>query len=151
MTFMKKAPTIKGIFVMSHVRALERAKGHKAVLELVKKYGKRVRFKNSEDVPVREEVKIIELVLDLLSEKTIPYGKRELEAGKLHFKNFSKTPLGTLVLNMFGYKNALLRAPWIASRVFRGVHFKTEELGQKKIRVTMENNDYSIEHFQGFF
>src|SRR6185503_14907010 len=120
---MKKIPTIKGIFVMSHVRALERAKGKDAVLKLVERMGKRVRYKNTEDVPVREEIAIIENVLDLLSEKPIPHGKREFEAGRLHFKNFSETPLGQLVLRIFKFKKALLKAPWIAKKVFRGVQF----------------------------
>lgn len=148
---MKKIPTIKGIFVMSHVRALAREKGEDAVLKLVKRMGKRVRYKNTEDVPVREEVAIIEHVLDLLSSKAIPHGRREFEAGKLHFKNFSETPLGAMVLNMFSLKMALMRVPWIAKKVFRGVLFTSKAMGTKSVRVTMENNDYNIEHFRGFF
>src|SRR6185503_9390939 len=120
---MKKIPTIKGIFVMSHVRALERARGKEAVLKLVERFGKRVRFKNTDDVPVRDEVAIIELVLDLLSKKPIPHDRREFEAGKLHFRNFSGTPLGQIVLSIFSFKKALLKTPWIAKRVFRGVQF----------------------------
>src|SRR3954468_16882438 len=98
---MKKTPTIKGIFVMSHVRALERAKGKEAVHELVERCGMRVRFKNTDNVPVRDEVTIIENVLDILSGKPIPHSRREFEAGRLHFRNFSRTPMGKLVLGIF--------------------------------------------------
>jgi hypothetical protein len=147
---MKKPPTIKGIFVMSHVKALARAKGEKAVSELVERCGRRVRFANGEDVPVRVEVQIIEHVLDMLAGKKIPRGKREYEAGKLHFNNFANTPLGEMVL-LFNFKTALMRAPWIAGRVFRGVVFSSESLGKNSVEITMGNNDYPLEHFQGFF
>jgi len=148
---MKKSPpTIKGIFVISHVRALARAKGENAIHELVERCGRRVRFKNTDDVPVRVEVLIIENVLDMLAGKRIPPGRREFEAGRLHFKNFAETPLGRMVL-LFKFKSALMRAPWIAKRVFRGMEFSSKEMGRKMIQVTMGNNDYPLEHFQGFF
>src|SRR5882724_9168247 len=124
---MKKPPTIKGIFVMSHVNALARAKGEKALKELVLRCGRRVHFRNSEDVPVRIEIQIIEHVLDMLAGKEISSGKREYAAGKLHFNNFAGTPLGEMVL-LFNFKTALMRAPWIARRVFRGVEFSSRAM-----------------------
>jgi hypothetical protein len=147
---MKPTPTIKGVFVMSHVRALALAKGEEAVHELVERCGRRVRFKNGDDVPVRVEVEIIEHVLDMLAGKRIPAGKREFEAGRLHFKNFAETPLGGMVL-MLNFRTALMRAPWIARRVFRGVEFSSQELSKNCVAITMGNNDYPLEHFQGFF
>src|SRR3954470_1085078 len=120
---MKKAPpTIKGIFVMSHVQALARVKGDDAISDLVERCGRRVRFAANDNVPVRVEVQIIENVLDMLAGKKIPVGKREFEAGRLHFKNFANTPLGGIVL-LFKFKTALMRTPWIARRVFRGMEF----------------------------
>ena len=77
---MPTEPRIKGIFVNSHVKALEAQKGPEAVRELARRYGGPVRFKNSEDVPVREEVKIIELAADILSGAPIPPDRRAFEA-----------------------------------------------------------------------
>ena len=136
---------------MSHVHALERIKGKEAILKLVARSGKRARYRDSEDVPVRDEVIIIEHILDMVWGKKIAPTKRSFEGGKLHFKNFSETPLGGLVLRMFRFKTGLMKAGWIARRVFRGVEFRSEDLGPKKVCVTMGNNDYPIEHFQGFF
>jgi len=147
---MKKPPTIKGVFVMSHVNALVRAKGEKALKELVERCGRRVHFTGSEDVPIRIEVLILEHVLDMLAGKKIAAGKREYEAGKLHFNNFAQTPLGEIVL-LFNFKTALMRAPWIARRVFRGVEFSSKPTGKNTVEIIMGNNDYPLEHFQGFF
>jgi hypothetical protein len=148
---MKKSPpTIKGIFVMSHVNALIRAKGEKALQELVTRCGRRVQYGANEDVPVRTEIEIIENVLDMLAGKRISAGTREFEAGKLHFNNFAKTSLGEMVL-MFSFRTALMRAPWIARRVFRGMEFSSKELDKKSVEIILGNNDYPLEHFQGFF
>ncbi|MES2007184.1 MAG: DUF2378 family protein [Patescibacteria group bacterium] len=146
-------PTIKGIFVMSHVKALEAAKGKAAVSELEKRFGKPVSFKNSENVPIRDEVAIIELALDLLSDKEFTPQERHIEAGRLHFKNFSQTPLGKLVLPAFknSFKLLIMNANNIAGHVFQGVRFFSEDVGEKTVRLILENNDYPLEHFQGFF
>lgn len=146
----KSPPTIKGIFVKSHVDALVRAKGKDAVGELIERCGKQVRFQNSDDVPIRTEILIIEHVLDMLAGKRIPKGKREFEAGRLHFRNFAGTRVGEMVL-MFRFKSALQRAPWIARRVFRGVQFSVKDLGKNAIEISMSDNDYPLEHFHGFF
>jgi hypothetical protein len=143
-------PTINGIFVMSHVNALARAKGEKALQKLVERCGHRVHFQNNEDVPVRVEVMIIEHVFDMLAGRQIAPGKREFEAGRLHFKNFADTPVGEMVL-LFNFKTALMRAPWIARRVFRGMEFSSESVGKKTVEIRLGNNDYPLEHFQGFF
>lgn len=135
---------------MSHVRALARVKGEGAISELVERCGKRVRFKNSDNVPVRTEVLILENVLDMLVGKKMPAGKREFEAGRLHFKNFAETSLGKVVL-LFKFKTALMRTPWIAKRVFRGVEFSSRNLDKNTVEITMRNNDYPLEHFHGFF
>src|SRR3989344_338383 len=146
-------PTIKGIFVMSHVRMLERALGEKGLLELERRFGKSVHFRNAENVPVSDEVKIIEHVLDLVSGDTTPAAERARLAGELHFKNFSETPLGKLVLPVFRsrFKKILLGVNNIAGHVFRGVTFTSKALGEKEVRILMANNDYPIDHFKGFF
>lgn len=94
-------PTIKGLFVMSHIRALEERKGREGVVDLMTRYGKSIRFNLLEDVPVRKEVQIIEHVFDILTGRTLPPKERSFEAGKLHFENFSRTQLGSLLLPIF--------------------------------------------------
>jgi uncharacterized protein (TIGR02265 family) len=146
-------PTIKGIFVLSHIRALERAKGSGALEELKKRYGKPIDFKNSENVPLREEITIIEHTLDLMTPTALPPTERTLEAGKLHFRNFSGTPLGRLVLPFFKskFKLLMMNADNVAGHVFNGVRFHSEDKGPREVRIIMDNNDYPLEHFQGFF
>jgi uncharacterized protein (TIGR02265 family) len=150
---MSSEPRIKGIFVNSHVKALEAKKGPGAVRELAKRYGARVRFRNSEDVPVREEIKIIELALDIMSDSPVPSERRAFEAGRLHFRNFSGTPLARIIFSMFrtDFKLMMMQAPNIAGHVFKGVKFASADLGPKAVKVTMDNNDYPMDHFRGLF
>jgi uncharacterized protein (TIGR02265 family) len=146
-------PTIKGLFVMSHVRALEEKKGRDGIVELLTRYGKPIHFGAFDNVPLREEVAIIEHSLDILTEDTIPLEKREFEAGKLHFENFSHTELGGLVLPLFrsNVRAFFMNANHIAGYVFKGVRFVSTERGPGDIRIIMENNDYPLAHFAGFF
>lgn len=44
-----------------------------------------------------------------------------------------------------------LNANHIAGYVFKGVRFILEERGPGYVRLIMENNDYPIDHFAGFF
>lgn len=146
-------PTIKGIFVNSHIKILQRELGKKGLKDLEKRYGKPVRFKNSENVPVRDEVRIIEHVLDLLTGDGIPQKDRAFEAGRLHFKNFATTPLARIVFSLFKkqYRLILLQAKNIAGHVFHGVEFSSEDLGPNSVKVTMKNADYPLDHFRGLF
>lgn len=146
-------PSIKGIFVMSHVDALETKKGHDGIVELLARYGKPIRFGIMDDVPVREEVAIIEHTLDILTGGKYHGDERAFEAGRLHLHNFSRTALGGMVLPIFRTVPQLffLHADLIAKNVFRHVRFVSEEKGPRAIRVVMENNDYPLLHFAGFF
>jgi uncharacterized protein (TIGR02265 family) len=146
-------PTIKGIFVNSHIEAVRKLRGEEGVLALEHRYGKSLKFKNSEDVPVADEVKIIEYALDLLSPELVPEPEWAFEAGRLHFRNFTTTPLAQIIFSLFReeYKLLMLKTKNIAGHVFRGVHFASEDLGPKSVRVTMKNNDYPIQHFRGLF
>jgi uncharacterized protein (TIGR02265 family) len=149
----EKKPTIKGIFVNSHIAAVRKVLGEDGVRKLEEIYGKPIIFKNSEDVPVREEVKIIECALDLLHPEMAISESRAFEAGRLHFQNFRTTPLAKIIFSVFrtDFKLMMLQSKNIAGHVFRGVHFTTEELSATKARVTMTNNDYPIDHFRGLF
>jgi hypothetical protein len=150
---MLREPRIKGIFVNSHIKALEAAKGPEGVRELARRYGRPVRFRNSEDIPVREEVRIIELTLDIMSAKPIPPSERAFEAGRLHFRNFSTTPLARIIFAVYkpDFKRLMMQASNIAGHVFKGAVFTSQDLGPKGVRVTIVNNDYPIDHFRGLF
>jgi uncharacterized protein (TIGR02265 family) len=146
-------PTIKGIFVNSHINTLKNIKGEDGLNELERRFGSPPVFKNSDDVPVSDEVKIIEICLDLLSERLLPENERAFEAGRLHFRNFSKTPLGRIIFSVFrnNFKLLMMQTKYLAGHVFRGVKFSSEDLGDNSIKVVMKNNDYPIDHFKGLF
>src|SRR3989344_433641 len=95
-----KKPTIKGIFVNSHINKVRQEKGEEGVLELEKKFGMKINFGNLEDVPVREEVRLIECALEVLRGQAVPDSERAFKAGRLHFVNFSGTPFGRIIYKM---------------------------------------------------
>lgn len=150
---MLAKPTIKGIFVNSHIKALQTKKGDEAVILLEKQFGKPINFKNSEDVLVSDEVKIIELTLSIMSDTLIPKEKLAFEAGRLHFQNFVTTPLAKIIFSLFknSFKLMMLNSEKIAGHVFQGVEFKTADLSENSVKVTMKNNDYPLDHFKGLF
>jgi hypothetical protein len=43
-----------------------------------------------------------------------------------------------------------MHAQNIAGHIFERVEFSSNELSEKSIQLIMKNNDYPIEHFQGF-
>jgi uncharacterized protein (TIGR02265 family) len=137
--------------VNSHVNAVRRALGDDGVHALEERFGKPVVFKNSEDVSVGEEVHLIECALDLLTSETFTPDERAFEAGRLHFKNFTTTPLAKIIFSLFRseFRLMMLQVKNIAGHVFQGVHFGAEELGPNIIRIIMKNNDYPIQHFRG--
>ncbi|MCR4264510.1 MAG: DUF2378 family protein [Candidatus Roizmanbacteria bacterium] len=146
-------PTIKGIFLNSHIAALRKEKGDEAVAELKKRMGKKLEYGNSTDVPVSEEVRLIEHALTILRNDQISESDKAFEAGKLHFKNFVTTPLARIIFPVFRnqFKLLMLNANNIAGHVFNHVGFESQELGEKSVKITMLNNDYPIDHFQGLF
>ena len=146
-------PTIKGIFVKSHIRALERERGVEGVRELTERIGHPINYLNTDDVMISEEVQILEHIVDMLSAEPLTKEEREREAGRLHFRNFSTTPLWHIIDPLVGsnLKFVLLQSSRIAGYVFQGVQFTSEDIGPKKVRITLFNNDYPINHFRGFF
>ncbi len=146
-------PTIKGIFVKSHIRALEREQGAEGLRELEKRFGKSIAYGNSDDVPIADEVQILEHIIDITSPTLLSREERELEAGRLHFRNFATTPLWAITEQIFGtkIKFLLMQSSKIAGYVFQDVEFTSEDLGENAVRITMFNNDYPLEHFKGFF
>lgn len=145
-------PTIKGVFVNSHVEAVRRQLGEPGVEELASRFGGSVDFRSGDDVPVRDEVRIIEYALDLLHDD-VPPQEREFEAGRLHFRNFTTTPWAKMLFSLFpkNFKFMILHAKTVAERVFRGVTFESNEIEPNTVLVVMENNDYPIDHFRGLF
>lgn len=149
----QSSPTIRGIFVNSHIEVVRQKKGEEGVRELEKRYGKPLNFKNSDNVPVREEIKVIEAALDVLGEKPIPPEERAFEAGRLHFRDFTGTPLGKIIFSIFknDFKIMMTKSRHIAEHVFLGVKLIPEDLGPNAVKVIMENGDYPIDHFRGLF
>ncbi|MBI5644835.1 DUF2378 family protein [Candidatus Kaiserbacteria bacterium] len=146
-------PTIKGIFVKSHIRGLERERGAEGLRLLREKFGRPLNYGNGDDVPVADEVQILEHIVDILSGGSLSLHERHLAAGRLHFRNFSTTPLWKIVSFVFmgNTKRILMQSARISGYVFRNVHFISESLDERRVKITMFNNDYPLEHFQGFF
>lgn len=149
----QKTPTIKGIFVNSHIKIVLQKKGKRGIKRLEALYGRPLQFRNFQNVPVREEVKIIEAALKVLSDHLIPESHLAFEAGRLHFRDFTTTPLAQIIFSVFRkrFKQLMLHSKNIAGHVFQGVRFFSQEMGPKSVKVIMENNDYPIDHFQGLF
>ncbi len=152
----RKQATIKGVFVNSHLSVLRRRKGEEALRELERRFGAPLRFGALQEVPVCEEVLLIELVLDLLEEGHGLQGAARAEAaGALHFKNFTQTTLGATLLNSLphtreGFHTLIRNAGSIARAVFNHSDFSARR-GRDNIIITIQNCDYAPEHFQGFF
>ncbi len=148
-----QTPTIKGIFVKSHINRIKKEKGDDGLHLLEEKIGHPLDFKNTDNVPLRDEVAILEAAVRILSKEPLPEEKVSLEAGKLHFNNFLTTPLAKILFPFFKdkFKTVMMQTQNIAGHVFEGVNFTSMVLGEKEVRITMRNNDYPIEHFQGFF
>lgn len=146
-------PTIKGVFVMSHVNALRRTHGAEALVSLERKLGRSPQFGLTEDVPVSHEVIILEHAIETASEQVLLPEVLALEAGRLHFRNFSHTPLGVLVLPFYSkdFKKLVLNVGEIAESVFQGMLFSGEDAGPHAVRIIMRNSYYPAPHFQGFF
>jgi uncharacterized protein (TIGR02265 family) len=146
-------PTIKGIFVKSHIRALERERGAEGISELHKRVGRPLNYMNADDVPIADEVAILGHIVDMTTSRHLAPHERELEAGRLHFRNFATTPLWAITDSIYGgnQKKILMHSQYIAGYVFQDVTFVSEDTGPTSVKITMYNNDYPLEHFQGFF
>lgn len=150
---MDASPTIKGVFVNSHVEAVRRARGDEGVAELSRLFGGPIDFRATSDVLVRDEVRLIEYALDLIEPRGFEGGERAYQAGRLHFRDFSTTPWAKMIFSIFprNFRYMMLHCGGIAEMVFKGVSFESEPLGPNAVRVAMDNTDYPVEHFQGLF
>lgn len=148
-----RVPTIKGIFVNSHIEAVRRAYGDGGVAELARRAGHAVDYRDLEDVPIRTEVEVIEIANDILSDRPIAPAQRAYEGGRLHFRNFKGTPIAKLMFAIFprNFRYLMMHCSTIAERVFKGVRFESREISPREVVVTMDNADYPIDHFRGLF
>lgn len=149
---MSGTPTIKGIFVKSHIQAVEQAKGAEGVKELERRLGHPVSYKNSDDVPVSDEIKLIEHALDIVTGGATPPGLRAFEAGRMHFRDFSSTPLAHVLLSFFkNPKPVFLNSKHVAEHVFSGITFTSSDLGERKVKIIMQGGHYPLDHFKGLW
>lgn len=146
-----RPPTIKGVFLKSHIKGIQKEKGDEGVRLLAEKYGKPLDFNNSDNVPIRDEVRLLECAVEILNQDPLPKEKISYEAGRLHFRNFLTTPIARILFPFFKgqFKVMMLQAKSIAGHIFEGVDFVSSELGEKSVKICLKNNDYPIEHFQG--
>ena len=143
-------PTIKGIFVKSHINAVRQAKSEAGLMELRRRYGQSIELRNNDNIPIPDEVKIINLAFDIVSDHRLPT-EMDFEAGRFHFRNFLKTPLAKYIFSAFRnkFKLLMLNAKNIAGHVFQGMIFTTIDLGPSAVKVRTENNYYPPNHFRG--
>ena len=146
-------PTIKGIFVNSHVAAVKKKAGTQGVAELEKRFGKSVSFGNNQDVRILDEVRLIEHALDIMSDTPVPQNERTFKAGRLHFDNFVNTAFAKMAFPMFknNFKTMMMKSSFFGEHIFKGVTFTAKDLGGNQVEVVMGNNDYPIDHFRGVF
>jgi len=150
----EKIPTIKGVFVNSHIEQLRNTHGDEMVEELKRGYGKPLEFLATQDVPIREEVEILETIVDLTKEPKPDAKERSLEAGRLHFRNFSNTSFAGILFSTVpktpeGFKKLLLNSDYIVNNIFKNTEFESAAINDRKLKVTMGKSDYPMEHFQG--
>jgi len=150
----EKIPTIKGVFVNSHIEQLRNEHGEEMVEKLRRNYGNPLEFSSTQDVPIRKEVEILETIVDLIGSSHLEPKERSLEAGRLHFRNFSDTSFAKILFSTVpktpeGFKKLLLNSDYIVNNIFKNTEFESAAVGDKKLKVTMGKNDYPMEHFQG--
>ncbi len=153
MLMANEQPTIKGIFVMSHIRALEKQWGESALQELQRRYGKPLRFRMSDNVPISEENAILGHIIDITSATQLKKEDRAYEAGRLHMRNFSTTPMWWLLSPALQHSPRwlFLQSKHMAELVFEGVTFDSRELSPTTVQIRMsQDGSYPVEHFQGF-
>lgn len=130
---------------------MQKEKGEAGVRLLAEKYGKPLDFKNSDKIPVSEEVRLLECAVEILISEPLAKEKISYEAGRLHFKNFLTTPIARILFPFFKgqFKTMMMEAKNIAGHIFEGVEFTSTELGERSVQIRLKNNDYPVEHFQG--
>lgn len=149
-----KIPTIKGIFVNSHINFLKKNGGEGALQKLENKMHKNIKFSTWQDVPLSEEIQILEYVFDIVypSAKLSPE-ERSFEAGRLHFRNFITTPFGKILFSALpkNFKGTLMKLPMIIKHIFKNLEFSVKGLSKNQVRIEMSNINYPIDHFSGLF
>ena len=149
-----KIPTIKGIFVNSHINFLKKYGGEDALEKLEKKMQKKIKYSTWQDVPMSEEIQIIEYVFDIVYPSAVVSEKdRSFEAGRLHFRNFITTPFGKILFTALpkNFKGTLLKLPMIIKHIFKNLEFSVTGLSKNKVKIEVSNMNYPPEHFSGLF
>lgn len=146
-------PCIKGIFVKSHINALKREKGEEGLLLFESRYGKKLEISNNDNIPLAEELKIIEYVFDILNPGKYNREEKSFETGRMHFRNFVTTPLAKIIFPVFknSFKKIMLNVSSLAGHIFKGIQFISKEEGPKSVKITLTNYKESPQHVMGLF
>lgn len=145
---------IKGMFVNSHINLLREKKGEDAIVRLESEYGDKLEFNAFADIPIARDKAILRHVLKALKDTTSASVKTEmLNTGSLSFRDFVTTVYGKMILHVLDkdFKAAVLAYPHIAVHIYKNIHFYAQDLGEKAVRITIENSGYDMDHFYGFF
>jgi len=144
-------PTIKGIFVNSHVRAIRRLLGDEGLQRIEDAFHGPVWFGATDDVPTDTESRLIEAAVRLLSDGPMAADGLAYEAGRLHYRNFTGTPWGKVLFSIFPRDFAFMmrHAGGIAEKVFSHVTFHVKEFGPRSFCITIDNGGYPLGHFRG--
>ena len=148
----KEIPSIKGIFVRQHIQAIKKIKGDEGVKLLEQKFGRPLVFKNSDNVPIADEIKILESFTEILFPKNYTRDELQYVSGRLHFKNFTQSPIARILIYSFkmDFRKLILNSTSIFAHVFNNVPFSAESLGKNSVKVIISNG-YAKDHFRGFF
>lgn len=80
----------------SHIYAVKRAKGLAGLDELQRRFGRPLTIRNNDNMPMTDEVDIINISFDIVPDHQLP-AEMDFEAGRFHFRNFLTTPLAKYI------------------------------------------------------
>ena len=150
---MDAEPMIRGKYVRSHLKSIESDYGPNVATALRKRFVDRLAIRKREFVPIQLDNELFGATVDLLHAEQFAPERRSYEAGRLHFRAFSKGMLWQIVSGIFGKNLRLLlqQSPLVTAGIYRDVQFSAEPYGERSGLITITNQGYPLEHFRGFF
>ena len=143
--------TVKGFFLKNLVEIVKKKKGPEGIEELEKRFGQSVNFSSFKDYPMEMEVELHYAMIDVLYSENKP--EAHFEFGRIAFKTYAESLVGKTVFSLFGddVKKIAMAVSRALNTVTSGLIVETEDLGPNKVKVTMKNNPYPIEYYEGIW